>query len=104
MAKRRPRDPALKREYNYRYRYGLTTEVYEAMLAMQDGKCAICGNPPKVKRLAVDHNHATGEIRQLLCYGCNHGIAHLEDPFWLANATDYLDRHHPERTLDCPTT
>jgi hypothetical protein len=92
--------PEQKRVYNYRYRYGLTVEEYEKMLAAQDGKCAICRNPPKTRRLSVDHDHDTGAVRQLLCHPCNHGIAHLEDPFWFANATDYLDRHHPERTLD----
>jgi ADP-heptose:LPS heptosyltransferase len=56
--------------------YGLTKEKYTAILNLQKGCCAICLRfPEKIKprrNLAVDHNHATGEIRGLLCYRCNH--------------------------------
>jgi hypothetical protein len=53
-------------------KYGLTREQYEAILAFQGGKCAICLNEPKTRRLAVDHDHTTGQIRGLLCMNCNH--------------------------------
>ena len=42
--------------------YGLTAEQYDALLARQGGRCAICRARPKSKRLAVDHDHATGEV------------------------------------------
>lgn len=90
----------MKRQYNYRYRYGITTEEYEEMLASQDGLCAICHKPPGKRRLAVDHDHGSGKVRQLLCNICNRALANLEDPVWFAAATDYLNRHHPERTPD----
>lgn len=35
----------------------------------QQGRCAVCGNRPRV--LAEDHDHATGLVRGLLCRGCN---------------------------------
>lgn len=54
--------------------YGLTPEQYDALLRRQDGKCAICRARPKSKRLAVDHNHDTGEVRGLLCSRCNHDL------------------------------
>lgn len=39
----------------------------------QHGCCAICKKPEShfKMRLAVDHNHKTGQVRGLLCYRCN---------------------------------
>jgi hypothetical protein len=58
--------------------YGLNGEEYEALLRFQGGVCYICHRVPRSKRLAVDHDHATGEVRGLLCAdserGCNHAI------------------------------
>lgn len=54
--------------------YGLTPDQYEALLKRQGGKCAICRAKPKSKRLAVDHDHGTGEVRGLLCSRCNHDL------------------------------
>lgn len=55
--------------------YGISRADYEALLELQGGVCFICGRAPRQKRLAVDHDHATGEVRGLLCanneYGCN---------------------------------
>lgn len=53
-------------------KYGLTREQYDAILEFQGGRCAICRNEPKTRRLAVDHDHVTGQIRGLLCMNCNH--------------------------------
>lgn len=54
--------------------YGLTSEQYEELLRRQGGKCAICRARPKSKRLAVDHDHKTGEVLGLLCSRCNHDL------------------------------
>lgn len=54
--------------------YGLTAEQYEQLLKRQGGKCAICRARPKSKRLAVDHDHKTGEVLGLLCSRCNHDL------------------------------
>jgi hypothetical protein len=55
--------------------YDFTREDYEALLAWQKGRCYICQQVPRAKRLAVDHDHRTGEVRGLLCandeWGCN---------------------------------
>lgn len=63
--------------------YGLTGEEYDALFKYQGGRCAICRRKPRTKRLAVDHDHRTGEVRGLLCAnnenGCNRAvIANLE--------------------------
>ncbi len=48
---------------------GITDDGYAAMLAEQGGGCAICGSTPKTRRLHVDHDHASGRVRGLLCRG-----------------------------------
>lgn len=66
-------------------KYGLSPEDYDRMFAEQEGKCAICNQPEraklrgKIKALCVDHNHQTGEVRRLLCLGCNVKLGWLEN-------------------------
>ncbi len=69
------------RKYNEALSYrraSVTPEQYGAMLAEQSGTCAICNEPPKKNRLAVDHNHLTGRVRGLLCIRCNITLGNLE--------------------------
>jgi Recombination endonuclease VII len=71
-------------------RYGLTTEQYEAMLVFQDGKCALCGTG---KPVDIDHDHASGRVRGLLCRSCNVGLGQLGDTVeGLERAIAYLKR------------
>lgn len=72
--------------------YGLDAKEYEAILEAQGGVCAICTQRPVSKRLAVDHDHATGEVRGLLCSRCNHDLlGALHDSLALAwRAVRYL--------------
>lgn len=58
--------------------YGITVEQYDALLEKQGGVCTRCKQPPGQLRLAVDHNHETGEVRGLLCGPCNTFIGRLE--------------------------
>jgi Recombination endonuclease VII len=61
------------------------------MAKAQDYKCAICGEE---KRLVVDHDHATGDIRALLCDDCNKGLGSFKDnPDNLLKAAYYLEKH-----------
>lgn len=59
--------------------YGIGCEEYAKMLERQGGVCAICGSTPKRERLHIDHDHATGEVRGLLCRSCNLGIGNFRD-------------------------
>lgn len=69
--------------------YKMRPEDYERMLTEQEGQCACCGRIPD--KLVIDHDHATGEVRGLLCYACNTGIGLLRDsPSTLDLAKDYL--------------
>ncbi|MFE0101161.1 endonuclease VII domain-containing protein [Streptomyces sp. NPDC059009] len=65
-------------------KYGITLEEYEAMQERQNNVCAICEGPPRGRgadkgRFHVDHCHATGKVRGLLCSPCNTAIGLLED-------------------------
>jgi len=73
-------------------RYGITAQEALALLETQKGKCAICEKKPSTKRgLHIDHCHKTGQIRGLLCHGCNVGIGSLkDDPELLTKAVEYL--------------
>lgn len=68
------------------------------MLAAQDGRCAICrGEDPKHANWSVDHCHATGAVRAILCSACNTGIGLLQDsPEIIAAALQYILRHQEE--------
>lgn len=94
---RRREDPAKKRDRNYRTRYGISTEEYELMVITQQGKCAICRREPAKGRLHVDHDHETGEVRELLCGLCNRSLAYIEDVKWYKAAKAYLKRHNQKR-------
>jgi hypothetical protein len=73
-------------------RYKLSPEQYNDILMRQDSKCAICDEPPRGKRpLVVDHDHNTGKVRGLLCYGCNRAIAILDQHHVLNKALIYLE-------------
>lgn len=80
-------------------RYGCTLEQYNQMLIAQSGACAICKslhNPAEKKgRLYVDHDHATGAIRALLCKHCNSMLGYAkDDPKVLLEAVAYLTCHN----------
>lgn len=75
-------------------KFNITDTEYDQLLENQDGKCAICGNTNRSgNRLAVDHNHDTGEVRELLCHRCNTGIGLFEDNSdLLERARNYLTK------------
>ena len=80
--------------YNLQWRYGLTVEQYDAILKSQGGRCAICrAERPdsRTKQWHVDHCHATGKVRGLLCGQCNLGLGQFrDDPALLRQAIKYL--------------
>jgi len=70
---------------------GVTDEEYMLLLLAQDGHCKLCPSLPKTRRLHVDHDHATGRVRGLLCHRCNRGLPTWATPAWLRAAADYLE-------------
>src|SRR5271157_4402789 len=60
----------IHRDQVLRRKFGISLDEYNIMVLKQDGKCAICGGVNSNRNLAVDHNHATGQVRGLLCSRC----------------------------------
>lgn len=73
-------------------RYGLTAEDYERLLEKNDGCCHICmTRPTEGSVLDVDHCHATGRVRGLLCQKCNKAIGlFADDPIVIEKAAHYV--------------
>lgn len=74
--------------------YGITGEEYQRLYEAQGGVCAICQRATGARRrLAVDHDHATGYVRGLLCKTCNYKVlGHFRDDTQaLFRAIDYLN-------------
>ena len=79
------------RTYHLTRRYGIGVEEADAMLAEQGGLCAICNVAPAVH---VDHDHATGSVRALLCFNCNGGLGQFKDDLAvLLAAAEYVRFH-----------
>lgn len=77
-------------------RYGLTLEQLDALLARP---CAICKEPAvdpsgRTKVPFIDHCHASGIVRDVLCRNCNSAIGLLgDDPKTIRRAAAYVERH-----------
>lgn len=90
--------------WRLKYKFGITLDVFLAMIQKQEGKCAICHSDVesltsgKGRRNAacVDHDHETGKVRGVLCHSCNTGIGLLGDNIEiLEKAIEYLKEHAP---------
>ena len=86
-----------------KYKYGITYEDYERMLAEQGGCCAICGSSDSGGRgrFHIDHAHSCCPsqktcgncLRGLLCSTCNTRLGIVESE-WFAKAKSYLLRYN----------
>lgn len=84
------------RDYHFKNEYGISAEERDALLVAQSHKCAICGvDEAELKhKLRVDHCHASGEVRELLCNSCNTGLGNYRDSIdLLSKAIQYLVKH-----------
>lgn len=92
--------PHIWRDRHFRQNFGISLVDYMAKLDAQGGVCACCGRPEtqqikgETRWLCVDHCHASGAIRDLLCSNCNKGLGLFADkPVLLRKAAEYLERH-----------
>lgn len=84
-------------------KYGLTEESYQALWDNQRGLCAICevamepwgerrGKGVNQNQAVIDHCHASGHVRGLLCNLCNSGLGKFRDNATaLRKAANYLE-------------
>ena len=90
-------NPEKYRDQELWRRYRIRSVDYERMLAEQNGQCAVCETTEYIgpgNRLHVDHNHATGQVRGLICIRCNVliGMAQEQHGRFIA-ALRYLQKH-----------
>ena len=84
-----------RKNNNYNSKYGLSLQQVEEKLTNQNYKCSICKKSLRLLQYAVDHNHQTNEVRDLLCQACNKGLGFFYDnPEFLREAASYLERHN----------
>ena len=86
--KKRQKDRTLLRKY------GITLDEYNQMMVYQSDRCATCLTDDKGGKQywLVDHDHATGKVRGLLCTRCNSMLGQaLDDPDTLRAAASYLE-------------
>jgi hypothetical protein len=72
------------RKYNLPAKYGISAAAFAEKLLAQGGKCACCSTAFSFEgvrntRPCVDHNHETGEVRDLLCGRCNLAAGNVAD-------------------------
>ena len=92
----------MQRNHTLNKKYGISLSEFWDYWIVFKGKCSICENDLKLpeKRkgqslevVAVDHDHNTGQIRGLLCNGCNKGLGLFKDsPQLLESAINYLKK------------
>jgi hypothetical protein len=77
------------------YHHGMEPSTLDALYEAQGGVCAICERPGPKRGpgcLHIDHDHATGERRGLICNACNRALWAFEKfgGSWALRALAYL--------------
>ena len=85
------------RKERFKRIHGIDISEYNNKVKRQKNKCAICGKhkDEQNKALALDHNHKTNQIRDLLCANCNAAIGFFNDNInVMMSAIRYLNKHN----------
>lgn len=86
----------MRRGYVLKREFGISLHDFEKMLEAQGNVCAICKGA-LIPWPHMDHNHATGQVREILCHHCNLAIGNVKDDPDRAEAiAAYLRRHSLE--------
>jgi hypothetical protein len=76
----------------YLRKYGISLEYYQGLLQKQGGVCACCYVDLRDHTPHLDHDHATGIIRGILCHHCNVALGLVRDDVRvLRNLIAYLE-------------
>lgn len=97
-------DLGKQREYILNKNFGINSVEYNLMLQEQNHCCYICQiHEDKLDRsLAVDHDHATGKVRGLLCGSCNRFLGKINDSTeTVERMLEYLKTHSQNFQEDC---
>ena len=98
-------NPDKNMEYQRMANYGISSEQYYDLVKRQNNRCGICGRLERRKNyktgkrqsLSIDHDHASGKNRGLLCRDCNFAIGLFEDNAAIVQkAVQYLRKHNKE--------
>jgi hypothetical protein len=95
LAAESPEEAAARRFHNRLCKKGITVDQFHSMMERQDFACGICGTDiasGPTRSVHIDHDHATGQVRGLLCPRCNTGLGKMLDGRLLEAARRYLDR------------
>lgn len=92
--------PRTRRAAQIKRHYGISIEQEDEMWRRQKGLCAANPNHLMVRGTrngCVDHDHATGKIRDLLCDKCNRVLGFVNDSIpELEGLIAYLKKHRNE--------
>ena len=79
----------------YAIRYKIPAADLAALIASQENKCGSCGDDlVSGHGTHIDHDHATGKVRGILCRDCNLAEGFLRgSPERARKLAAYLDRH-----------
>lgn len=90
-------------DWHYRKKYGITKEEFERRVTQQHGLCPIGPHPFGPRGTApeapvMDHNHATGHLRGVLCRKHNSALGYFDDSILaLQQMIDYLKQYREEK-------
>jgi len=80
-----------ERNYLLKHRCGVDETTVAWLRLQQNDRCAICLDDEPGH---LDHDHGSGSIRGLLCFGCNRALGYVRDDVELLEALlPYLRRH-----------
>lgn len=77
--------------------YGLSKDQVRRMKKKQRNRCAICyvkfTRGKSKTQCCIDHDHSTGQVRGMICDGCNRMLGCAKDDIdILSSAIEYLER------------
>ncbi len=95
----RKKNPIKVKEAQRRHKlkkYGITDVEYQKIIKTQNNRCEVCGNEEKERpKMPIDHNHATGKFRGVICSRCNRVLGAVDDEATLLRKlAEYLERHN----------